>query len=62
MLKDSYRNMGPLLKETQKHSTVYDTYKRLGIEVIALPIRGGTDGAQLSYQGLLTPNLGYWWV
>jgi tripeptide aminopeptidase len=23
-----------------------------------MPIRGGTDGAQLSYKGLLTPNLG----
>lgn len=59
VLKDSYRNMGPLLKANPEAlNRVYDTYKRLGIEVIALPIRGGTDGAQLSYQGLLTPNLG----
>lgn len=58
-LKDSYRNMGPLLKANPEAlNRVYDTYKRLGIEVVALPIRGGTDGAQLSYRGLLTPNLG----
>ena len=58
-LKDSYRNMGSLLKANPEAlNRVYDTYKRLGIEVVALPIRGGTDGAQLSYRGLLTPNLG----
>lgn len=58
-IKDSYRNMGPLLQANPEAlNRVYDTYKRLGIEVMAMPIRGGTDGAQLSYQGLLTPNLG----
>lgn len=58
-LKDSYQNMGPLLKANPEAlNRVYDTYKRLGLEVTALPIRGGTDGAQLSYKGLLTPNLG----
>ncbi len=29
----------------------------LDIEPITKPIRGGTDGAQLSYMGLPTPNL-----
>ncbi len=29
-----------------------------GIEPIVCPIRGGTDGARLSYAGLPTPNLG----
>ncbi|MNJ65477.1 Peptidase T [compost metagenome] len=31
--------------------------KGLGIEPIMTPIRGGTDGSQLSYMGLPTPNL-----
>jgi len=31
--------------------------KRQGITPIIEPIRGGTDGAQLSYMGLPTPNL-----
>lgn len=58
-IKDSYQNMGPLLKEnTEALDRVYETYRHLGIEVMAMPIRGGTDGAQLSYRGLLTPNLG----
>lgn len=29
----------------------------LGIEPKVKPIRGGTDGSQLSYMGLPTPNL-----
>jgi tripeptide aminopeptidase len=29
----------------------------LGIEPIVRPIRGGTDGSQLSYMGLPTPNI-----
>lgn len=58
-LKDSYKNMSALLMANpQVLERVYDTYKRLNLEIIAMPIRGGTDGAQLSYKGLLTPNLG----
>ena len=32
--------------------------KECGIEPIAVPIRGGTDGANLTYMGLPCPNLG----
>ena len=31
--------------------------KNLDIEPIIEPIRGGTDGSQLSYMGLPTPNI-----
>ena len=31
--------------------------KNIGVKVTVSPIRGGTDGAQLSYMGLPTPNL-----
>lgn len=31
--------------------------KELGIEPDIKPVRGGTDGARLSYMGLPTPNL-----
>ena len=31
--------------------------ENLGIEPIIQPIRGGTDGSQLSYMGLPTPNI-----
>ena len=29
----------------------------LGIEPLILPVRGGTDGARLSYMGLPCPNI-----
>lgn len=32
--------------------------KELGVEPVIEPIRGGTDGATLSYMGLPCPNLG----
>ncbi len=32
--------------------------QELGIEAVVSPVRGGTDGAQLSYRGLPCPNLG----
>ena len=57
-LVDQYRNM---LEEIQPVMHIVDTAKEaiqsLGIEPINNPIRGGTDGAQLSYRGLPTPNL-----
>jgi tripeptide aminopeptidase len=31
--------------------------RRVGIEPIERPIRGGTDGSRLSFMGLPTPNL-----
>jgi tripeptide aminopeptidase len=31
--------------------------KKEGIEPMIVPIRGGTDGARLSYEGLPCPNL-----
>ncbi len=30
---------------------------QLGIEPLVVPVRGGTDGARLSYMGLPCPNL-----
>ena len=32
--------------------------KNTGLQPLILPIRGGTDGARLSYMGLPCPNLG----
>ena len=34
-----------------------EVMRELGVEPIVLPIRGGTDGARLSYEGLPCPNL-----
>jgi len=34
-----------------------EAMRRVGMEPVAVPIRGGTDGARLSYMGLPCPNL-----
>ena len=57
-VKDSYYNM---LEKLADHMDVIeranDAFRRLGCEPVAVPIRGGTDGARLSYMGLPCPNL-----
>ncbi len=57
-LKDSYFNMREKVV-AQMH--IIDTAKQamneLNIEPQTFPVRGGTDGARLSYMGLVTPNL-----
>jgi di/tripeptidase len=45
----------------QKHPDILKrilrAYKTLGTKVEAHPIRGGTDGANLTFKGVPTPNL-----
>lgn len=53
-----YRNMRFKLEEdmrVQKYAE--EAFEKTGIDVKLSIIRGGTDGANLSYKGLLTPNL-----
>lgn len=58
-MKDSYYNMKEII---DKHMHLIDNakeaMKELSIEPITNPIRGGTDGARLSFMGLPCPNLG----
>ena len=35
-----------------------EVIRQEGLEPIVLPVRGGTDGARLSFMGLPCPNLG----
>lgn len=57
-MRDQYYNMREVI---EKHSKVVDialdAMKKLGIEPSVRPIRGGTDGARLSFMGIPTPNL-----
>lgn len=57
-LKDSYYNMGEII---QKHPEItrraLEAIRAAGDEPVCVPIRGGTDGARLSYNGLPCPNL-----
>lgn len=54
----SYRNMREMI---EPHMHLIDNAKKamekLGIPPLVSPIRGGTDGARLSYMGLPCPNL-----
>ena len=58
-LKEQYRNMEEKIRPCFH---VVDTAKKAvlaaGLEPIIKPIRGGTDGARLSFEGLPCPNLG----
>ena len=57
-VKDSYYNMREIMEQ---HMHLIDNAKaameELGIEPKVSPIRGGTDGARLSFMGLPCPNL-----
>lgn len=57
-LKDQYFNMREKV-EPVFHivETVKEAMESLGIEPIIKPIRGGTDGSQLSFMGLPCPNI-----
>ena len=58
-IHDSYANM---LEIIEKNTYVVDIAKKaissVGLEPISRPVRGGTDGARLSFMGLPCPNLG----
>ena len=58
VIRDSYRNMREIMEQ---HMDVVEKAKAAfeanGVAPIISPIRGGTDGARLSYMGLPCPNL-----
>lgn len=57
-VKQSYRNMAYKLRERPEVlEAALEAVRRLGIEPVRRAIRGGTDGARLSYMGLPTPNI-----
>ena len=57
-VKDSYYNM---LEKIKPHMHIVEAAKKAmekaGVNAKEVPIRGGTDGARLSYEGLPCPNL-----
>ncbi len=58
-MRDQYYNMHQFFHgdyrsvERAKHAM-----KKLGIQPVSTPVRGGTDGAMLSQKGVICPNLG----
>ena len=57
-MKDQYYNMKEKIEPVIEIVEIADkAMKSLGITPVIKPIRGGTDGSQLSYMGLPTPNI-----
>lgn len=58
-ISESYRNM---LEIIEQHFYIVekaeDAIRAVGLTPLSRPVRGGTDGAQLSFKGLPCPNLG----
>ena len=58
-IRDSYRNMAEVIEKHPEVVRVAEAAVRdAGLEAEVPPVRGGTDGAQLSFRGLPCPNLG----
>lgn len=58
-LKDSYYNMEEKVKpHFHLVENAEKAIRQAGLEARIVPIRGGTDGARLSFMGLPCPNLG----
>ena len=58
IIRDSYYNMVEVLQDKMYVvDRATEAMKRVGMTPFAIPIRGGTDGARLSFMGLPCPNL-----
>lgn len=57
-LNDQYYNMGEKIVPVKEIVDIaHKAMSNLDINPLVIPIRGGTDGAQLSYMGMPTPNI-----
>ena len=58
-IKESYQNMADQIRpHWHRVDNAMEAMRRTGVEPVTVPIRGGTDGARLSFMGLPCPNLG----
>ena len=58
-IKDSYRNMKEVLADCPEVSAIaLRAIRDIGYEPEVVPVRGGTDGSNISFMGLPCPNLG----
>ncbi|QKY71132.1 peptidase T [Lentibacillus sp. CBA3610] len=57
-MKDQYYNMREKIEPVKEIVDIaYQAMENLEIKPLVKPVRGGTDGSQLSYKGLPTPNI-----
>ena len=58
-ISESYLNMKEhILEHMYIVDNAMEAMRQCGLDAHAVPIRGGTDGARLTYEGLPCPNLG----
>ena len=58
-IQEQYRNMKEMIEPCMHLiDNAKQAVRNTGLQPLILPIRGGTDGARLSYMGLPCPNLG----
>ena len=58
-ITDQYQNMAEIIAGCMNLiENAKKACENAGVAPLVLPIRGGTDGAQLSFMGLPCPNLG----
>ncbi|HYD03215.1 MAG TPA: peptidase T [Alphaproteobacteria bacterium] len=56
--QQQYRNMKKVVdKNPQVMEYAFEAIKRTGLEPKVIPCRGGTDGSNLSFRGIPTPNI-----
>lgn len=59
VITDSYRNMKEVLADCPEVSEIaLRAIRDIGYEPQVVPVRGGTDGSNISFMGLPCPNLG----
>ena len=57
-IKEQYRNMREQIEPVKYIVDIaFQAMEEVGVKPLVRPIRGGTDGARLSFMGLPTPNL-----
>ncbi len=58
-ITEQYRNMAEVLRcRPEALRRAEKAIKKAGLQPVCIPVRGGTDGAGLSFRGLPCPNLG----
>lgn len=57
-VREQYRNMNDVLRHhPQLVQFAIEATRRAGLEPVISPVRGGTDGAKLTFRGLPCPNI-----
>ena len=58
-IKDSYRNMADCFSDKMYIAEIAkEAWEECGVTPVSVPIRGGTDGASLTFMGIPCPNMG----